>query len=267
MSCISWIKKWFTLAITTWKGVRLSLLHKVSCKSMTTNHDSFAGGFLVIRPSLERFEEFRAIIRKGDHSGRGWGGSRIGNFWGGQTIQGIVPYFYHVVHPGDGMEVNRCVYNCMVDNPYFAETTRCLDGEKTCEDCRLQRPELVKSAHFTICQKPWTCTEHTNPRNMVFTSFPYKWYKKVIVLGSLREAARNVVLTERWVRARNWCWHFLSTAGEVEVQELARNVQTVWRQRLSSDPTCTNEIIMTLTNVSPCVLMKYTVHAVIDIMT
>ena len=36
------------------------------------------GGFLVVRPSMERFEEFRSIIRKGDHTGRGWGGSGIG---------------------------------------------------------------------------------------------------------------------------------------------------------------------------------------------
>ena len=66
------------------------------------------GGFLVIKPSMERFKEFQAIIRKGDHTGHsGWGGSKIGNFWGGQTIQGILPYFYHSIHPGEALEVNR----------------------------------------------------------------------------------------------------------------------------------------------------------------
>lgn len=164
------------------------------------------GGFLVIRPSLSRFEEFRAIIRKGDHGGKGWGGSRIGNFWGqlvysilfysrhlkvpvllssrhilplvgGQTIQGIVPYFYHVVHPGDALELNRCEYNCMVDNPYHKNTFVCLDGKPTCQDCRIQNPDLVYTAHFTICQKPWTCTEHTNPRNKVLCEiFHDKWF-------------------------------------------------------------------------------------------
>ena len=123
------------------------------------------GGFLVIRPSLETFRELQAIIRKGDHGSGGWGGSGIGNFWGGQTIQGIVPYFYHSVHKGQGLELNRCVYNCMVDNPYRPNTNICLDKTgKTCQDCRLQKIENVKSAHFTICQKPWTCTEHTNPK-------------------------------------------------------------------------------------------------------
>jgi hypothetical protein len=65
----------------------------------------------VIRPSMERFEELQGIIRKGDHTSRGWGGSRIGNFWGGQTIQGILPYYYYSIHPNDGLEVNRCVHS------------------------------------------------------------------------------------------------------------------------------------------------------------
>jgi hypothetical protein len=129
------------------------------------------GGFLVIRPSIASFEEYRSIIRKGDHTGQGWGGSKIGNFWGGQTIQGIVPYFYYSIHPNNGLEVNRCEFNCMVDNPYRPHRKNivvkevCLDGKETCQDCRLQEFDKVYSAHFTICQKPWTCTSHMNPKN------------------------------------------------------------------------------------------------------
>jgi hypothetical protein len=143
------------------------------------------GGFLVVRPSLSRFKEFQAIIKKGDHGGGGgggWAGSGIGAFWGGQTIQGILPYFYHVLHHGESLELNRCVYNCMVDNPYRPYKDEdspkvCLNKEKTCEDCRLQVPDKVKSAHFTICQKPWTCTEHTNARNKVLCEALHeKWF-------------------------------------------------------------------------------------------
>lgn len=135
------------------------------------------GGFLVVRPSIQRFEEFRAIIKKGHHGSAGWEGSHIGNFWGGQTIQGIVPFFYHVKHPGDSLELNRCVYNCMVDNPYKPHTSECLDGKDTCQDCRLQSPDKVASAHFTICQKPWTCCEHLNPKNQVLCQqFHDKWF-------------------------------------------------------------------------------------------
>jgi hypothetical protein len=73
--------------------------------------------------------------------------------------------------------VVRCVHNCMVDNPYRPNTNICLDKSKDCQDCRLQKFELVKSAHFTICQKPWTCTEHLNPKNKVLCEDLHKhWF-------------------------------------------------------------------------------------------
>ena len=70
------------------------------------------GGFIVIRPSMTTFEEYKEVIREGNYSpGKGWGGSGIGAFWGGQTIQGILPYYYHSLHPGEALEVNRLVTN------------------------------------------------------------------------------------------------------------------------------------------------------------
>ena len=120
---------------------------------------------------------------KGDFTHNGWGGSKIGNFWGGQTIQGIVPYFYYSIHPGQALELNRCEYNCMVDNPYYphrkkvVSVERCLDQKPTCQDCRLQVFENVRSAHFTICQKPWTCTKHVNPKNRILCKKLHdEWY-------------------------------------------------------------------------------------------
>uniref|UniRef100_A0A7S3HGE2 Uncharacterized protein n=1 Tax=Spumella elongata TaxID=89044 RepID=A0A7S3HGE2_9STRA len=136
------------------------------------------GGFLVVQPSMQTFEDFKEIIRRGNHGAKGWEGSHIGNFWGGQTIQGIMPYYYNIVHPERALELNRCEYNCMVDNPYRPNTLICQDGQKTCQDCRLQTPEKVYSAHFTICQKPWTCTYHNNPRNMELCKvFHAKWFQ------------------------------------------------------------------------------------------
>lgn len=71
----------------------------------------------------------------------------------------------------------------MVDNPYYPHrkktvvVERCLDRKPTCQDCRLQDFEKVKSAHFTICQKPWTCTSHDNPKNAVLCQiFHAKWF-------------------------------------------------------------------------------------------
>lgn len=136
-----------------------------------------SGGFLVVRPSLETFENFKHVIKKGDFGTRGWGGTNIGHFWGGQTIQGIIPYFYYSIKPGESEELNRCEYNCMVDNPYVPDTTICLDHKTDCQDCRIQNPEDVFSAHFTLCQKPWTCCDHTNPKNAVLCeNFHDKWF-------------------------------------------------------------------------------------------
>ena len=84
-----------------------------------------------------------------------------------KTKQGIIPYFYYSIHKGQEEILNRCIYNCMVDNPYRPHTEICLDKQPKCQDCRLQKYANVKSAHFTICQKPWTCTAHVNPKNMI----------------------------------------------------------------------------------------------------
>ena len=76
---------------------------------------------------------------------------------------------------------SRCVYNMMVDNPYRPHSDKngpgvCLDEKPMCQDCRLQDKELIKSAHFTICQKPWTCSEHTNIKNKVLCEVLHNWW-------------------------------------------------------------------------------------------
>lgn len=87
------------------------------------------GGFLVVKPSLRLFRELQAIVQEGDwRGGKGaWGGSGVGYFYGGPTIQGLVPYFFQVVHPGTALVVSRCVYDNMVDNPFFKDTRACRD--------------------------------------------------------------------------------------------------------------------------------------------
>jgi hypothetical protein len=51
-------------------------------------------------------------------SGSAWGGSGIGWCWGGKTIQGVVPYYYHrVTEKGRAIMLDRCYYNTMADTP------------------------------------------------------------------------------------------------------------------------------------------------------
>ena len=124
------------------------------------------GGFLVARTSLDTFKNYQQIILEGNFGKKGWGDLGFGPFYGSMTFQGIVPYFYDAIHPHHSMELNRCVYNTMADNPRDKRTVndvvsgKCRDGREDCEDCRDRPLEDVKTAHFTLCQKPWTCLPH-----------------------------------------------------------------------------------------------------------
>jgi len=134
-------------------------------------HVGVQGGFLVLRPSLDALALYTDTIRTGDFRREGgWGGTEHGTFYGGMTFQGIVPYFYDELRPGTAVELNRCVWNQMADNPRVGRTINdvvsglCRDGREECEDCRERGVGEVKSAHFTLCQKPWECLGHTMDR-------------------------------------------------------------------------------------------------------
>ncbi len=70
--------------------------------------------------------------------------------------QGLCSYFFEELHRGANVELNRCIYNAMNDKP--TKNSECIDGKETCEDCRETGVDKIKSAHFTLCQKPWTCS-------------------------------------------------------------------------------------------------------------
>ena len=118
------------------------------------------GGFLVLRPSMKTYQEFVNIIREGDFREHGGWGGKVGPFYGSMTFQGIIPYYYDYLHPNTSVELNRCVYNQMCDNPRDEPTVhdivhgKCRTGESECEDCRSRPLEDVATAHFTLCQKP-----------------------------------------------------------------------------------------------------------------
>lgn len=130
------------------------------------------GGFLVIQPSVRVFNHLFNIFKEGDfRPGLGWGDSRIGWFWGGQTVQGILPYYYHAIagahHPrGPTHEVaDMCVYNNMMDN----------------DRCRAVPLSNIKGFHFTWCQKPWICSfkwhERGNPCYGVHGEWMRLWHQ------------------------------------------------------------------------------------------
>jgi hypothetical protein len=101
------------------------------------------GGFIILQPSIT---DYRGIIHAEMNTEfrkyHGWNSSHIGWYWGGMTVQGILPYYYHrLSNPNRTHIVNRCYYNSMADT----------------DECMWQFVGDLKSAHFTVCQKPWGC--------------------------------------------------------------------------------------------------------------
>ena len=128
------------------------------------NHEvaGVQGGFLMVRPSEKVFEEYIDLVLEGNYiEGRGWGG-KYGYFFGGAQVQGICAYYYSGLHPEEGVELNRCRINSMVDSPYFEKGSsgegKCRDGREKCDDCRTTDVLDILSSHFTICGKPWLCS-------------------------------------------------------------------------------------------------------------
>ena len=147
-------------------------------------HPGVQGGFLVLKPNLEYFEEYKRIILDGNfRQGAGWAG-KYGGYFGAQQIQGICSYFFEGVHPGTAVELNRCIYNSMVDDPKGPKRKKaegpdmvCRDGKETCEDCRETDFEKIKSVHFTLCQKPWVCPLYAIERSRLCKDFHTSWFR------------------------------------------------------------------------------------------
>jgi len=134
------------------------------------------GGFLLVRPSLAEMNRLWDVVKRGDfRRPGGWGGSGIGNFWGGMTIQGLVPYFYtELASPRASLEVNRCLYNQMVDAAGDPTSRSSALAKMSVPNCRQVKFDEVKNVHFTICQKPWICVAgHAQP---LCRAFHREWF-------------------------------------------------------------------------------------------
>jgi len=138
------------------------------------------GGFLVLRPSQHDFDKFvSTILSGGGYVKGGWGnGLQFGGYYGSATIQGLASYYYGHLEPNRDIELNRCYYNTMVDNPYYTDPTtnitKCRTTQATCQDCREVPIQDIYSVHLTLCSKPEHC--NLNPKNELCRQLMTKWH-------------------------------------------------------------------------------------------
>jgi len=135
-------------------GRDLVYTHDLAMVAPNARAPPVQGGFLLVRPSLRLFEQLVAVALEGDfRPGSGWGKSNIGWSWGGQTIQGLLAYFFHALAPPNASEaLDPCLYNAMETIP------NCSSGETAVPAAD------VFLVHFTACQKPWSCIVPGKPK-------------------------------------------------------------------------------------------------------
>ena len=123
----------------------------------------------------------------GRGAGSGWGSSGYGRqIYGSMVIQGLLAYYYDVVNQ-TGVELHRCKFNLMADNPRETVNAKypraspvdpvaagysdgkCRDGRANCDDvqCQTWPLEDSRSIHFTNCLKPWVCPDPVMWKNTV----------------------------------------------------------------------------------------------------
>lgn len=122
-------------------------------------------GLLVVKPSLEVFDELIGIIKSGNFTrSKGWGNIAKANYLGSMSTKGLLSYYYHYVKGNsNSLELNRCFYNAMADSPKTKGTDGkmlCRDGRSQCQDCRTANIQRVRTVNLSICRKPWKCFYH-----------------------------------------------------------------------------------------------------------
>jgi len=122
------------------------------------------GGFLIVRPNRRDFDRMvNIILSGGGFSDSCWGGKLgYGGYYGAGTIQGLASFYYDYYEKSKrSIELNRCYYNTMVDEPYHFDKTQkkniCRTTENTCENCCATKLEEIYTSHFTVCGKPEWC--------------------------------------------------------------------------------------------------------------
>jgi hypothetical protein len=143
------------------------------------------GGFVVLCPNMTIYNELVSIVQGGDFRDNGGWGGITGKFYGAMTFQGLMPYYFQVLHPRRAVELNWCVYDNMASPSTDKGVEggqpvgKCFTNQSKCEDCRNRPLPDVVLAHFTVCLKPWTCQRHAkdNIHHRLCRKFHHAWFQ------------------------------------------------------------------------------------------
>jgi len=155
----------------THKDIQPSVLNLLFARVYTTvEPQNFATGintaFLVLRPSLDIFNEMKTVLATGSYNyANGWGSQADkSSYYRSAQTRGFLAYFFTDIQPHTSLEIDRCVYGNIADIPYIrvegakvCRDTQLPFGGDNCRDCRDAPIENIRSIEFGACGDPWSC--------------------------------------------------------------------------------------------------------------
>ena len=145
------------------------------------------GGVIMVKPNATTRDELIAMVRSGQYfpgrdEGSGWFKSGYGlHIWGALTIQGLLAYYYTEVAHDVSVELHRCRFNQIAENPRRSSFNAigkyprgtpilnnasfhdldCRDGRPQCDDVQCQTWPMDETyiLHYTYCKVPVSCVD------------------------------------------------------------------------------------------------------------
>jgi hypothetical protein len=155
------------------------------------------GGFFAVLPNATMLKELsQRLLMEKFTTKRGWSNKGYHGYWGATQIQGFLSYVYGEYYPDRAVELNRCIYNSMInDDPYHSKTGHCRTQEASCQDCRETPVDQIRTIHLTTCRKPWECPFLRPPQPLLCREAHKAWFE---IRRSLEESWNQETPKHGW---------------------------------------------------------------------
>ena len=155
------------------------------------------GGFFALLPNATMLKELsQRLLTERFTTTRGWSNKGYHGYWGATQIQGFLSYVYGEYYPDRAVELNRCIYNSMInDDPYHSKTGHCRTQQAACQDCRETPMDQIHTIHLTTCRKPWECPFLRPPQPLLCRKAHKAWFE---IRQSLEESWNQETPRNGW---------------------------------------------------------------------